>query len=60
MFHVLTNTLNGWENVWMEDDRQAVYPTREAAEAALKEFLEEAADFDLEFDVADYRIEEIT
>lgn len=60
MFHVLTKMLNGWENCWQEDNAPAVYPTREAAEEALKEFLEEAMDNDLQVDPEDYMIEEIT
>ena len=60
MYHVLTRMLNGWENCWQEGDEPAVYPTREAAETALNEFLEEAADNDLDVDVEDYRIEEVT
>ena len=39
---------------------RSVYPTREAAEEALKEFLEEAMDNDLQVDPEDYMIEEIT
>lgn len=60
MFHVLTKMLNGWENCWQEGDSPAVYPTREAAETALREFFEEAADNDLQVDEDDYMVEEIT
>lgn len=61
MFAVETLFVFGWENCWRESGEDGTYrpmlfPTREAAEAELKETLETARDSGMQFDPADYRI----
>jgi hypothetical protein len=65
-YQVQTYTLcDGWINTWSEDDELMTFDTLEQAEIALKEHLEDLAQFvqigHLEdFNPEDYRIEEIT
>jgi hypothetical protein len=64
-YEVQTYTLcDGWINMWTEDDTILTFDTHEGAEIALKEHLEDLAQFVKighlqDFNPEDYRIERI-
>ena len=62
MFVVETLMGNDWENCWTTepDDEPEVFATKEEAQEALEEFLEDVAEAGLEgYDRDEYRITEI-
>ena len=70
MFEVQTAFIYGWENCWTTEDGHGnmvpeFFETREAAEEAIKELLEDVkyavmrGDMEEEYDPEDYRVVEV-